>query len=96
MRGLFEIDMLERRLHAYVSQSQRLSPEAARLLTEALVRGEFERGAAARITGLPERTARRVLADLLAEGLLGSDSPKGTVSLRFPAAALGTLFPRLF
>jgi Fic family protein len=60
------------------------------------MRGEFERGDAARISGLPERTARRVLNDVIAEGLLASDTPKGPVSLRFPMAALETLFPKLY
>ena len=96
MSGLFELNGLDRRLQAYVTQSGRLKRETGRLLSEALMRGAFERGAAARITGLPERSARRVLNDAVREGLLGSDSPKGPVSLRFPAAALDTLFPRLF
>lgn len=34
------------------------------------MRGEYDRDEAARITGLPERSARRVLNDVLAEGLL--------------------------
>lgn len=63
---------------------------------DALIRGEFERGEAARITGLPERSARRVLNDTIARGLLGSSTPKGPVSLRFPADALEILLPRLF
>lgn len=83
-------------LNTYVERSDTLKPEAKRLLEEALVRGQFERGDVARITGLPERTARRVLADVLADGLLGSDTPKGVVSLRFPVEALDVLFPRLF
>jgi hypothetical protein len=62
---------------------------------EALVRGEFDRGKAARITHLPERTARRVLNDVLAKGLLASSTEKGPVSLRFPTESLETLFPRL-
>jgi Fic family protein len=65
-------------------------------LEEALIRGEFERGEASRITGLPERTARRIFNDVIACGLLSSDAPKGPVSLRFPAEALEILFPRLF
>jgi Fic family protein len=96
MSGLFEINTLDQRLQACVSRHPRLRPETARLLTEALIRGEFERGTAARITGLPERSARRVLTDAIAGGLLDSDSPKGPVSLRFPAATLETLFPHLF
>lgn len=96
MAGLFELDALARRLRGYVERSDRLRPEAARLLEEALFRGEFERGEAARITGLPERTARRVLNDVVLEGLLASETPKGPVSLRFPADALEVLFPRLY
>ena len=96
MAALFEIETLEKRLKRYVDQSEMLKPEAAALLAEALVRGQFDRGEIARITGLPERTARRVLNDTLAEGLLGSDTPKSPVSLRFPSKALDILLPRLY
>jgi Fic family protein len=60
------------------------------------MRGEIERGDVPRIMGLPERTARRVFNDVVAAGLLASETPKGPVSLRFPAETLETLFPRLF
>jgi Fic family protein len=96
MSGLFELDTLARRLKSYVERDETLKPEATRLLEEALMRGSFERGDASRITGLPERTARRVLNDAIATGLLDSDTPKGAVSLRFPTGALDVLFPRLF
>jgi Fic family protein len=96
MSSLFELDSLSRRLRVYVDRSETLKPEAARLLEEALIRGEFERGEVPRITGLPERTGRRVFNDVLAAGLLASDTPKGAVSLRFPVDALDILFPRLF
>jgi Fic family protein len=96
MDSLFELDSLGPRLSAYVERSKTLKPEARRLLEEALIRGQFERGDSVRITGLPGRSARRVLADVLAEGLLGSETPKGPVSLRFPPDALDILFPRLF
>ncbi len=96
MSSLFELDALARRLRTYVERSETLKPEATRLLEEALIRGEVERGHAARVTGLPERTSRRVLNDLIAEGLLASATPKGPVSLRFPTHALEILFPRLY
>lgn len=96
MSGLLEIDALAGRLRTYVERSDTLKPDATRLLEEALIRGEFERGEAARITGLPERSARRVLTDVIDVGLLASDTPKGPVSLRFPADTLDVLFPRLF
>jgi Fic family protein len=96
MSGLFELDSLSQRLHQYVEMDDALDPVAGHLLDEALIRGEFERGDISRITQMPERSARRVLTALLARGMLASDTPKGPVSLRFPADALDVLFPRLF
>ena len=96
MSGLFELDRLAERFQAYVLRSSDLKPEAVALLQEALIRGQFERGEVGRITGLRERTARRVLNDVLQAGLLASETPKGAVSLRFPADALEDLFPRLY
>jgi Fic family protein len=96
MSELFDLDNLTERLKRLVGRSETLKPEAIFLLEEALIRGEFERGAASRITGLPERTARRVLGDVVDAGLLASETPKGPVSLRFPTDALETLFPRLY
>lgn len=96
MTDLFNLNSLAGRLERYVAQDRALSPEAARLLKEALMRGAFERGEAARIAGLPERTARRVLNDVIGAGLLASETPKGAVSLRFPDESLETLFPKLY
>ena len=95
MSGLFDLEALGRRLRRYVEMHE-MKPEAARLLQEALFRGEFERGEISRITGLPERSARRVLQDVTARGLLASDTPKGALSLRFPSESLDILLPRLF
>jgi Fic family protein len=96
MSSLFEIETLAMRLRNYVERSENLKPASARLLEEALIRGQFERGEISRITGLPDRTARRVLNDVIDAGLLASETPKGPVSLRFPMEALEILFPRLF
>ena len=96
MSGLFEIETLTRRLKTFVERSDKLKPQSAALLEAALMRGEIERGAAPGITGLPERTARRVLNDTVTAKLLASATPKGPVSLRFPDEALDILFPRLF
>ena len=96
MSSLFELNNLAARFRALVEQQHSLKPEGVRLFEETLVRGEIERGEASRITGLPERSARRVLNDLVTEGLLASATPKGPVSVRFPAHSLETLFPRLY
>ena len=96
MTNLFDLRSLAQRLRAFVEGHAELKPEAAAVLTEVLVRGEVERGEASRITGLPERSARRVLNDVIAQGLLASATPKGPVSLRFPVHSLDTLSPRLY
>jgi Fic family protein len=96
MASLFELKTLGSRFRRLVEESETLKREAAPLLEEALLRGEVDRGEATRITGLPERTARRVLNDLVDAGLLASETQKGPVSLRFPSNALETLFPRLY
>lgn len=96
MSSLFDLPNLTARLKLYVERSGRLKPEAFPLLQEAALRGEFPRGDADRITRLPERTARIVLGQVIDEGLLDSETPKGPVSLRFPTKSLDLLFPQLF
>lgn len=97
MTDLFGINTLSNRLTRYVAlRADVFKPEAAYLLQEALLRGEFERGEISRITQLPERTARRVFTSVLEAGLLASTTAKGPVSLRFPSDTHEILFPKLF
>jgi Fic family protein len=63
MSGLLELETLAKRVGSYVARRE-LKPEATRLLQEALIRGQFERGEISRITGLPDRSARRVLTEV--------------------------------
>ena len=95
MTRLFALDSLADRLKRYVDR-QNLKPESFALLEHILQRGAIMRGDAGRVTGLKERTARDLLAALVADGILGSDTPKGAVSLRFPLDAAEQLFPALF
>ncbi len=102
MSSLLELDGLLARMEDYVGRRARggLGPELPRearyLLGEVLLRGEAPRGDAARITGVSERTARRILTRLVRERLLVSDTPKGAVRLGFPVSAVGFYFPQLF
>lgn len=96
MSELFDLSTLSKRIERHVMLEEGFVPESNWLLQEALMRGEFDRGEAARITRLPERSARRVLKQLTEAGLLASETPKGPVSLRFPASTLDSLFPRLY
>src|SRR5256714_7572156 len=70
MASLFDIQTLAKRLRTLVERSETLKGEAAALLEAALMFGEIERGAAPRITGLPERTARRGGHDAGVGGIL--------------------------
>lgn len=99
MTEMFELDKLVRRVENFFSILSATAPikkEAYRLVVEAIVRGEFARGDAARITGLGERVARDVLGDLIRRGFLKSDSLKGQVRIGFPTVATGYYFPNLF
>ncbi len=95
MSGLFALDTLVERLKVYVARRE-LKPQTFALLEQTLQRGELPRGEAARVTGLKERSARDLLGALVADGILGSDTPKTPVSLRFPLDAIEILFPSLF
>lgn len=77
-------------------EKQPLRIEASRMLQEVLVHGVSTRGDIILASGLKERTGRNLLAALLEEGLLVSDTPKGEVKLGFPIHASGWYFPELY
>lgn len=95
MSSLFDLEQLGARLDRWVDQ-QGLKPEAKRLLGEIARRGEVERGEAAALTRMPERSARLLLGQLQKRGVLGSRTPKGPVSLRFTLEHADVLLPKLF
>lgn len=87
------------RIFSYVegmASTQQLHPASAFLLRDVLLRGEVARGDAGRILAKPERTARRIVAGLLAEGLLVSDTPKGQLRLGLPPSVVAEYFPGLY
>ncbi|WP_318557061.1 Fic family protein [Geobacter anodireducens] len=107
MGTLLQLEGLVERVRIYVQLrgtaiipnppgSDDLRPESARMLQEVLLRGEAPRGAVIEASGLKERTGRNVLGQLLAEGLLVSDTPKGEVRIGFPIHAAGWFFPELY
>lgn len=107
MGGLLRLEELVERIRRYVelrssgmipspAGGKRLRNEAARMLQEILVRGEAARGAIIAASGLKERTGRNLLGQLIEEGMLLSDTPKGDVRLGFPIHAAGWYFPDLY
>jgi Fic family protein len=73
-----------------------VKPEAAGALHYVALTGPMERGNFIAMTGLPPRTARRVLSSLLDFGLLKAESRVGPVSFTVPLRSLRWLFPRLW
>ncbi len=107
MGTLLQLDSLVERVRSYVQLrgtamipnppgGDKLRPEAAMMLQEALLRGNAPRGAVIKASGLKERTGRNLLAQLVAEGLLVSDTPKGEARIGFPIHAAGWFFPELY
>jgi hypothetical protein len=58
--------------------------------------GPVERSRFVAMTGLGDRTGRRVLASLLDFGVLAGDSPRSPVSFGVPLSSLRFLFPNLW
>lgn len=78
------------------SEKSVVKPEALEAVHYVAMAGPVERDRFMAMTGLTERTARRVLASLLDWGLLTSTSSRAPVAFAVPLAALRFLFPRLW
>ena len=99
MREQLDLDGLEERILGFVELAVARGEtrhEAAYLLRDVMLRGEVARGEAARITGMSERSARYLLAELLAQGLLSSSTAKGPLRLGIPPRVVPYYFPRLY
>ena len=107
MGTLLQLDGLVERVRRYVqlrgtamipnpAGADNLRGEAAKMLQEVLLRGEAPRGEVIAASSLKERTGRNLLAQLVAERLLVSDTPKGEVRIGFPIHAAGWFFPELY
>jgi Fic family protein len=95
MADRYQLEALNERL-ARLVKKHGLRPQGAAVLEEILMRGEMPRGAAMRVTGLAERTAREVVRELVALGIVASETPKAPLALRFHSAFVEDLFPALF
>jgi hypothetical protein len=60
------------------------------------VGGPVSRGDFIRMTGLEERTARKVISRFTKDGLLTSDGHRSELRIGFPLGALNILFPNLY
>lgn len=99
MSNRLGIGSLDKKIESYVrlrAAEGTLRPEASYILQDVIRRGSIARGDVERISGLKERTARTLLGQLLKEGLLVAESPKGNVRIGFPVRVREHFFPKLY
>lgn len=95
MANLLDFAGLGDRLARYAA-ARDFRAGGAELLRVVLIRGQVERGDVAAILAVAPRTARAVIKDLSDDGILGSETPRSALQLRFPSQTHEILFPRLF
>lgn len=107
MRERLNFETLKERLRAMLlhlqqapwqvgSEKSAIKAEALEALHYVAMAGPIERSRFIAMTGLGERTGRRVLASLLDYGVLSAESPRGPVAFALPLASLAYLFPNLW
>lgn len=101
---LLDLSNLRKRITAYVQArndfrvsgvNKELKPVAGLILHTAFIYGEIERAQALELCAMPERSARRLLSQLKAEGLLSETSSKSPLRWEIPEHAEPWYFPDL-
>lgn len=107
MRERLNLETLKERLRALLNHLQQtpwqigseksvIKSEALEVLHYIAMVGPIERSRFVAMTGLGERTGRRVLTSLLDYGVLSSVSPRGPIGFALPLSSLRHLFPGLW
>ena len=95
MADLLDFGGMGNRL-THFAEAQNFRTGGAELLRIVLIRGQVERGNVATILNVAPRTARAVIKELMDAGILGTDTPRSALGLRFPSQTHEILFPNLF
>lgn len=101
MARLLDLAGLKERMAGLIAVRSRQAGQAYRdeailPLHHVLAAGPVSRGDFNRMLGLGERTGRTVIGQLLKDGLLVSDTPKGELRIGLPLDALNILLPNLY
>ena len=99
MESIMQPDRLRTRIALWAEEETRLGELPAKsgsLLEALLYRGELPRGDADAVLGTGERQARRVVAALLAKGVISSESSRAPLRLTFAAKFASRWLPGLF
>ncbi|NGZ87746.1 Fic family protein [Duganella aceris] len=95
MSKMLALDAIKPRIEALLVV-RHMKREAILPLVHIFGLGPVGRGEFSQMTGLAERSARSLMATLLADRLLVSDTPYGPLRFGLPLDALGLLFPNLY
>ncbi|MES3020883.1 MAG: Fic family protein [Pseudomonadota bacterium] len=100
MSKMLALDGMKQRIEALIifrsTQDKAVKRQAILPLIHVFGLGPVTRGEFAQMTGMAERSARMLLAKLLSDKLLISDSAYGPVRFGLPLDALGMLLPHLY
>jgi len=99
MESLMQPDRLRARILLWAEEQMRLKklpPKSGAILEAALYRGGLPRADTPAIVDSSERSARRVVAALLEQGVLASESTRAPLRLAFPATLASRWMPGLF
>jgi Fic family protein len=102
MGTMLDLGNLKDRLRTYVlvkgtsDGGREYREEAILPLQTVACAGVVSRGDFIRMTGLEQRTGRKVVSKFLGDGLLRSKGHRGELSIGFPMSALSILFPNLY
>lgn len=103
MRDLLTLEQMQQRIKNYVQARNdgriiglgKLKENAVLVLYNAFILGKVPRSFAIEACGMPERSARRLLAQLKEEGLLSETSSRSDISWEIPHHAEAWYFPQL-
>lgn len=99
MESLIQPEKLRTRIKLWADemiQLNQLPTKAGMVLDAILYRGELPRDELANITGTGERQARRIVAGLVEQGVVASESTRAPLHIAFPARLAHRWMPGLF
>ncbi len=100
MNRMLDLDGMKERIRTLITlksaTNKSIRSEAILPLYHLFSGGPLTRGEFNQLTGLEERTGRKLLSELLKTGLIVSDSPRGAVSFGLPLDDLHILLPELY
>jgi Fic family protein len=99
MESLVQPDTLRTRIQLWTEEMIRLNQlpsKAGMVLDAVLYRGDLPRDEVPDITGTGERQARRIVSDLMEQGVIASESTRSPLQIAFPARLAHRWMPGLF